>query len=98
MAPSSFMRPLSADRIWVVTGISVFCDSPSLASVFRPAMLLMQPVSAVIRRVALCRGWALNVFSWCSLLPGLGSRATASRHSVGWGCALSLFHVLLMLS
>ena len=97
VAPSSFMQLLSADCIWVDTGTIVFGDSPSLVSVFRSAMLLMQPVLAMIRRVALCCGWALYVFSWCSLLPSFGCRAIASRCNVGCDWALSFFHALLML-
>ena len=98
MAPSSLMRLQSADFIWVVTGISDCLDNPSLVMVFRPAMLLMHPVSAVTCRVALCCWWALSVFGRCGASPGFGSRATASSHIVGCGCALILVQILLMLS
>ena len=94
IAPIKSIEPLSADLIWVVTGMIDLVDSPSLAKRFLPAKQLIHPVSAVASMIAECRGCAWIVFNddvW------LISSALTYRLSVGCAWALSLLHVLLLL-
>ena len=94
IAPIKSIDPLSADLIWVVTGMTDLIESPSLVKRFLPAKQLIHPVSAVASMVAVCCGCVRVVFNedvWLISIT-LGCRL---RFGCAWG--LSLLQVLLML-
>ena len=91
-APSNWMLPLSADLIWVFTGMRSLLERPSLTRVFMPARHDIHPVSVVASINAECRGCALTVFSGWRWLD-LTFKALANIFTLGWSSALLVLHV-----